>query len=104
MSGRVDYIAPRKMKEKYEAITGITDEFCHEHLNEEYADLSRKMAAVLSKKRPSPPLDPIRIWLCWKAVSRHIARREALSHGRLCVPSEERFPALGQPYGLQCLG
>jgi hypothetical protein len=38
---------PRKMRERYEAIIGITDEFCHEHLNEEYADLSRKMAATL---------------------------------------------------------
>jgi hypothetical protein len=45
---------PGKMRERYEAITGITDEFCHEHLNEEYADLSRKMAASLSRKRPSP--------------------------------------------------
>ena len=44
----------RKMRERYEAITGITDEFCHEHLNEKYADLSRKMAATLSSKRPSP--------------------------------------------------
>jgi hypothetical protein len=45
---------PRKMRERYEAITRITDEFCHEHLNEEYADLSRKMAATLSRKRLSP--------------------------------------------------
>jgi hypothetical protein len=49
-----EYKVPRKMREKYEAVTEITDEFCHEHLNEEYADLSRKMAAVLSRKRPSP--------------------------------------------------
>ncbi len=49
-----EHSVPRKMREKYEAITGITDEFCHEHLNEEYAELSRKMAAVLSRKRPSP--------------------------------------------------
>ena len=45
---------PRKMSERYEAITGITDEFSHEHLNEEYAELSRKVAATLSRKRPSP--------------------------------------------------
>jgi hypothetical protein len=45
---------PRKMRERYEAITRITDEFCHEHLNEKYADLSRKMAATLSRKRLSP--------------------------------------------------
>jgi hypothetical protein len=42
------------MREKYEAVTEITDEFCREHLNEEYADLCRKMAAALSRKRPSP--------------------------------------------------
>jgi hypothetical protein len=42
------------MREKYEVITNITDEFCREHLNEEYAELSRRMAAALSRKRPSP--------------------------------------------------
>ena len=42
------------MRERYEAITGITDEFCQRYLNEEYANLARKMAAALSKKRPSP--------------------------------------------------
>ena len=54
MSVGDEYSVPRKMREKYEAVTGITDEFCHEHLNEEYADLCRKMAAILSRKRPSP--------------------------------------------------
>jgi hypothetical protein len=54
MSGRDGYKVPRKMRDKYEAVTEITDEFCHEHLNEEYADLCRKMAAALSRKRPSP--------------------------------------------------
>jgi hypothetical protein len=48
------YKIPRKMREKYEVIVGITDEFCREHLNEEYAELSRKMAAALSRMRPSP--------------------------------------------------
>jgi len=42
------------MRERYEAVTGITDEFCGGYLNEEYAGLSRKMAAALSRKRPSP--------------------------------------------------
>lgn len=36
-----------------------------------------------------------------EAISRHIAPCQALSHGRLCVPSQGRFPALGQRYGLQ---
>ena len=54
MSPNDEYSVPRKMREKYENITAITDGFCREHLNEEYAELSRKMAAVLSRKRPSP--------------------------------------------------
>lgn len=49
-----EYSVPRKMREKYEGITEITDGFCREHLNEEYAELARKMAAALSRKRPSP--------------------------------------------------
>jgi hypothetical protein len=45
---------PKKMREKYDAITAITDSFCEEHLNDEYAHLCRKLAATLSRKRPSP--------------------------------------------------
>jgi hypothetical protein len=45
---------PRIMREKYKAITEITDEFCQKHLNEDYADLSRKMAAALCEEEPSP--------------------------------------------------
>jgi hypothetical protein len=45
---------PKKMLSKYEEITAITDQVCEMHLNAEYANLSRKMAAALSRKRPSP--------------------------------------------------
>lgn len=54
MSAGDEHSVPRKMREKYETIIGITDEFCREQLNEEYADLARKMAAALSRKQPSP--------------------------------------------------
>lgn len=54
MSEADEYGVPQEMKEKYDAVTGITDVFCHEHLNEEYADLARKMAADLSREWPSP--------------------------------------------------
>ena len=54
MSVGEGYKVPRRMRERYEAINEITDQFCHQHLNNEYADLSRKMAAALSRKRPSP--------------------------------------------------
>ena len=55
----------RKMRERYEAITGITDEFCHEHLNEEYRELAQDMAAALCRKRPSPlSSGQPRTWAC----------------------------------------
>ena len=38
----------------YDAIVTLTDEVCREHLNEEYADLARKLAGALARKRPSP--------------------------------------------------
>lgn len=37
-------------------IIGLIDQFCKEHLNEEYAVLCRKMAEKLGRKRPSPLL------------------------------------------------
>ena len=35
-------------------IIGMTDQFCHDHLNDEYAVLCRKLAEKLARKRPSP--------------------------------------------------
>ena len=45
---------PKKMQSKYDEITGLTDAFCQAHLTDEYAQLCRKLAAKLSRKRPSP--------------------------------------------------
>jgi hypothetical protein len=50
---------PPSREEKDEAlgvILGLIDQFCHEHLNEEYAVLCRKLAEKLGRKRPSPLL------------------------------------------------
>jgi len=44
------------MQAVYDEITGISDAFCKENLNAEYAELARKMAATLARKRPSPLL------------------------------------------------
>ena len=35
-------------------IVGMTDQFCRDHLNDEYAVLCRKLAEKLARKRPSP--------------------------------------------------
>jgi hypothetical protein len=43
-----------KKDEVLHVIIGMTDQFCHDYLNDEYAVLCRKMAVNLARKRPSP--------------------------------------------------
>ena len=45
---------PKAMAETFGAVTAITDAFCRESLNDEYAQLIRFAAAALCRKRPSP--------------------------------------------------
>ncbi len=45
---------PQKMQPIYDEIVAATDAFCRAHLNDSYMHLCRAMAAVLSRKRPSP--------------------------------------------------
>ncbi|CAK8712361.1 PRiA4b ORF-3-like protein [Candidatus Electrothrix aarhusensis] len=45
---------PKKMQETFAAISSLTDAFCKEQLNEEYAQLARYLTAALCRKRPSP--------------------------------------------------
>ena len=44
---------PKSMQEVYESISELTDVFCQEKLNEEYAEMCRLMTANLCRKRPS---------------------------------------------------
>jgi len=48
------YSVPQNMQEIYTAVTHLTDSFCREKLNEEYADKCQLMTAKLCRKRPSP--------------------------------------------------
>ena len=45
---------PAAMQPVYDAVVGITDEFCRSLLNAEYAEVCREMAEVLCHMRPSP--------------------------------------------------
>lgn len=45
---------PKQMKPKYEAIVELTDAVCNTHLDQEYAEYARYLAAALARKRPSP--------------------------------------------------
>ena len=48
--------APNPLQELYDTIAPIIIEFCREHLNDEYSDVSLRMLGKLSRKRPSPLL------------------------------------------------
>ena len=53
------------MTEHYQALVALTDAFCRRHLNEDYAELARRAAAALCRKRPSPVLSGQKAsWAC----------------------------------------
>ena len=54
---------PLALRPTFEAVSKIAEAFCREHLDEEYAQLSRKLVAALCRKRPSPLLQgQPRVW------------------------------------------
>jgi hypothetical protein len=56
---------PATARPAHDAIVALTDAFCREHLNEEYAALCRKLAESLARKRPSPlPSGRPETWAC----------------------------------------
>ncbi|MCS6910349.1 MAG: DUF6398 domain-containing protein [Anaerolineales bacterium] len=56
---------PIALRPTYSAIVGQIEAVCREHLNDEYTALSRKLAAALARKRPSPlARGKPEIWAC----------------------------------------
>ena len=56
---------PVATKSAYDVIVGLTDRFCQTHLTHEYQILCRKLAAALSRKRPSPVTrGKPEVWAC----------------------------------------
>ena len=56
---------PKAMQATYDAVVRLTDEACDRHLDAEYRELARAMAAALSRKRPSPLASgQPRTWAC----------------------------------------
>jgi hypothetical protein len=45
---------PKAMQQLFDTVSGLIDQFCRTHLNEEYSLVSRELAAALCRKRPSP--------------------------------------------------
>jgi hypothetical protein len=53
------------MREKHDAIVGLIDTFCREHLNAEYLLLCRRLVGLLARKRPSPMVNgTAAAWAC----------------------------------------
>jgi hypothetical protein len=56
---------PQVMQNTYAAVVKLTNAFCQEYLNNEYAALCRSLAAALARKRPSPLMrGQLEIWAC----------------------------------------
>jgi hypothetical protein len=56
---------PKAMQDTYAAVVKLTDAFCLQYLNDEYAALCRSLAAALARKRPSPLMrGQLEIWAC----------------------------------------
>lgn len=51
---RADQGIPVALRATVEEIRALTDEFCHAHLDAEYAKLCRRVVRKLARKRPSP--------------------------------------------------
>ena len=56
---------PADVRPKYEAITALTNAFCKRHLNEEYAEMCRRLTIALAQKQPTPLVrGRAEVWAC----------------------------------------
>ncbi|MFH0925507.1 MAG: DUF6398 domain-containing protein [bacterium] len=56
---------PKEMQSIFENIVNLTDKFCEDYLNKEYAQLAHKATAALCRKRLSPLREgKINTWAC----------------------------------------
>ena len=56
---------PAEARQRYEAITGLTDAFCERYLNGEYAEMCRRLATELAQKQPTPLKRGLaEVWAC----------------------------------------
>jgi len=88
---------PQKVRPIYDEIVKLTDAFCATHLNDEYAQVCRAMAAKLARKRPSP-LESGRA-NTWAAAITHTVGRVNFLFDKTQTP-HMRADELAQLFGL----
>lgn len=65
MPGNERDTVPHAMRPHFDALVSLIDAVCKEHLTEEYAQVCRRLAATLCRKRPSPVTrGRIETWAC----------------------------------------
>ena len=58
-----DLRIPAALRDRAQQIIDVTDAACHEHIDDEYGRLARRLVARLARKRPSPlARGDVRIW------------------------------------------
>jgi Domain of unknown function (DUF6398) len=88
---------PATARPAYDAIVGLTDAFCQEHLNAEYEVQCRKLVGVLARKRPSPLVrGKPEIWAC--AIVRVIGWVNFLDGGS--QPESIKLTAIDKAFGV----
>jgi hypothetical protein len=88
---------PEAARPAYDAIVGLTDAFCQEHLNAEYEVQCRKLVGVLARKRPSPLVrGKPEIWAC--AIVRVIGWVNFLDDGS--QPESIKLTAIDKAFGV----
>lgn len=56
---------PTDVRLRYEAITALIDAFCRQYLNEEYAEMCRRLATALAQRQPTPlKRGRAEVWAC----------------------------------------
>jgi hypothetical protein len=56
---------PMELRERLFEVVDLTDDFCNRHLNEEYAELCRRLTVALARKRTSPlARGRAEVWAC----------------------------------------
>jgi hypothetical protein len=90
---------PKAMAETFAAVAAITDAFCRERLDEEYAQMMRFVAAALARKRPSPLGTGAAAWAAGIAHAVGTINFLFDSTQRLYIPAGALYEAFGVSQG-----
>lgn len=84
------------LESKFKEITAITDSFCHQYLNEEYAQLSRRLTVVMCNEHPSViSKSRAKSWACGIVHALGMVNFLYDSHNDPYLPASELYQKFG---------